>query len=647
MKRMALLLMLLPFLALSQTFQKVNNANSKVAPVKQVNEQILLDKNYMTKAEITPKLGTGVNRSATRSAKYGITNLGKSQYGLQTNAAVGRRIIVYPDGKMSAVWTTCPDETPFTRRGTGYNHYDGTSWISPAVELRVETDRSGWPNIGSVKVGGTDVEYVVSHYSSSVATDPSGGILLNINTGIGQASWTQTFLDKASGPIWHRTAETGDYVCIISSYSDTNKYINGLRMPTVYSRYQVSTGTFLQKYVMLPGYDTVLAKRGSADDYAMDAKDSVVAIVMAPTYGHVVLWKSTDYGATFKRIMVDSLIVPKPKFVGDTNWFDYSDGSVSVIVDKQGYCKVAWSYYGGFRFSPAIDTTYYQKLKHGIRFWNEKTNTIVNIPTAKVWDRNANGVVDAENGWNYTRTVGGVKYYITGYGSTNDLLTFPQITIDKNDNIFVIYSAIIEKAYLSIGIDGVGDTIKENLRDVYVVYSKDQGVTWGKLQNLTNNPAMEDVFASVAKNCYGDKLHLIYQEDEDPGTDVQNGDDPTENNIYYMEIPISDILNDLIGPGDTNNVNAIAEQPRTFEIGGNYPNPFSGETFIDIKLNNSSNVVITLNNVLGQQVLSNSYSNVAAGKRTLSIDGSNLQSGIYFLNVKVGNETKTIKTMIQ
>ena len=114
-----------------------------------------------------------------------------------------------------------------------------------------------------------------------------------------------------------------------------------------------------------------------------------------------------------------------------------------------------------------------------------------------------------------------------------------------------------------------------------------------------------------------------------------------------MEIPISDILNDLIGPGDTNNVNAIAEQPRTFEIGGNYPNPFSGETFIDIKLNNSSNVVITLNNVLGQQVLSNSYSNVAAGKRTLSIDGSNLQSGIYFLNVKVGNETKTIKTMIQ
>lgn len=646
MKRIALLIVLLPLFTLGQTYQKVNNTKSQVAPVKQIN--IVTDNSKMTTANVNPNYVPDFQKSMYRSSKYSITNIGKSQYALQTNASVARRIVAYPDGKMSAVWTTCPDETPFTRRGSGYNHFNGTSWITPAVELRIETDRAGWPNIGSIKVGGNDAEYVIAHYSSSVATDPSGGIIININTGIGQSSWTQTFLDKASGPIWHRAAESGDYVCITSSYSDTNKYVNGMRMPTVYSQYQVSTGTFKQKYVMLPGCDTTIYKRGSADDYAMDSRDSIVAIIMAPTYGHVVLWKSTDYGTTFKRIMVDSLIIPKPKFVGDTNWFDYADGSVSVIVDKEGFCKASWSYYGGFRFSPAIDTTYYQKLKHGLRFWNEKTDTVINIPTAKVWDRNGNGKLDAENGWNYTRTVGTSRLPITGYGSTNDLLTFPQITIDTNDNIFIIYSAIIEKAWLSIGVDGNGDTIKENRRDVYVVYSKDNGVTWGKAQNITNNPEMEDVFASVSKNCYGNKLHIIFQEDEDPGTDVQNGDDPTENNIYYIEVPISDVLNNLIGQGDSNNPTGINTAAKTFEIiGNNYPNPFSSETFVDLKLSHSSNVVVTMNNVLGQQVLENTYSNIPTGKRTLSIDGSGLQAGIYFLNVKVGSETKTIKTMVR
>jgi hypothetical protein len=286
-------------------------------------------------------------------------------------------------------------------------------------------------------------------------------------------------------------------------------------------------------------------------------------------------------------------------------------------------------------------------MKHGLIFWDEKTGDTTKISTAKVWDRNGNGTLDAENGWNYTRTVGSTRYYITGYGSTNDLLTFPQLTMDANNNIYIIYSAIIEKAYLSIGIDGNGDTIKENLRDVYVVYSKDQGVTWGPLQNLTNNPEMEDVFASVSKNCIGDKMHIIFSEDEDPGTDVQNGDDPTENSIYYMEIPLNDILTNKIGPGDSLAKVGISNETRSFEIGGNYPNPFTGETFVDIRLLNRSNVTVTMNNVLGQQVLENNYVSLPACKITLSVDGTGLQSGIYFLNVKVGNDVKTIKTMVR
>ena len=158
---------------------------------------------------------------------------------------------------------------------------------------------------------------------------------------------------------------------------------------------------------------------------------------------------------------------------------------------------------------------------------------------------------------------------------------------------------------------------------------------------------MEDVFASVSKSCYGDKLHFIFSEDEDPGTDVQNGDDPTEYSIYYMEVPLSEILTNQVGPGDSIASVGVSESARSFEIGNNYPNPFTGETYVDLKLNVRSNVSVTMNNVLGQQVLEHNYSNIPSGKSTLSIDATGLQSGIYFLNVKVGDQVKTIKTMVR
>jgi hypothetical protein len=648
MKKLLLIIVILPFLSFGQTVKTaVNNNNLGVDPVFQVPFKVVGDISPNPASLLEAREASEYNKSSNRSAKYTSVKIGESQYALQTNASVARRIVVYADGKKSAVWTTSKDQTPYQTRGTGYNHYNGSAWFH-SVQTRLEANRAGWPNIGKVNKNGTDVEFIMSHYASSVSTDPSGGIIINTNTGIGSITWQQKFLDQASGPIWHRTAECGDNVCIISTYSDTGKYVKGMRMPTVYSRYKVSKDTFDQKYVFLPGYDTSLFKSGSADDYAIDANGKTVAIVFAPFSNHVVLWKSTDSGATFTRTIIDTFSVPKPKFEGDTQYYNYPDGSVSVIVDNEGYCKVVWAYYTGFKCTNLDDSSKYWPPNHGLYFWNEKTGSKAIIPTAKVWDRNGNGLLDVYNGWFKTRVVSGARYYYTRYGSTNNLLSFPQLTIDNANNIFVIFSAVVENTFFFTDFDDVsGDSIKENLRDVYVVYSQDQGLTWGKSQNITNNPLKEDAFASVAKNCYGDKLHIIYQEDDDPGTDVQNYDPATVNDEYYVEVPISDILNELIGPGDSIAKVGINDHSSSFKIGNNYPNPFSGETYVDIQLNNSSNVSVIMNDMLGQEVLENTYTNVPSGKSTLSIDASGLQAGIYFLNVKVGNNVKTIKTIIQ
>jgi len=110
-------------------------------------------------------------------SKYNFTQIGSTNFDLQTNASVASRIIVYPDGKMSAVWTTCPDVSPFMSRGTGYNHFDGYNWLTPPVKNRLESKRTGWPNIGIVNKNSKIVEYIISHYASAVPTDPQGGII--------------------------------------------------------------------------------------------------------------------------------------------------------------------------------------------------------------------------------------------------------------------------------------------------------------------------------------------------------------------------------------------------------------------------------------------------------------------------------------
>ena len=47
MKKIALLIVLLPLLALGQTYQKVYDQNTQLVPLKQVNQNLLSDRNYL------------------------------------------------------------------------------------------------------------------------------------------------------------------------------------------------------------------------------------------------------------------------------------------------------------------------------------------------------------------------------------------------------------------------------------------------------------------------------------------------------------------------------------------------------------------------------------------------------------------------
>ena len=83
----------------------------------------------------------------------------------------------------------------------------------------------------------------------------------------------------------------------------------------------------------------------------------------------------------------------------------------------------------------------------------------------------------------------------------------------------------------------------------------------------------------------------------------------------------------------TSAVASRAAQPSSFELLGNYPNPFNPSTNIRFNLSAPSRVTVKVYDTLGRMVLKTSEIEMAAGSRKVTIDGNDLASGVYFYQV--------------
>ncbi|MBU1115203.1 MAG: T9SS type A sorting domain-containing protein, partial [Bacteroidetes bacterium] len=86
--------------------------------------------------------------------------------------------------------------------------------------------------------------------------------------------------------------------------------------------------------------------------------------------------------------------------------------------------------------------------------------------------------------------------------------------------------------------------------------------------------------------------------------------------------------------------------PTQFALSQNYPNPFNPSTTIEFALPKTSDVKITVYNILGSEVgqLVSGVHN--AGYYKVSFDASNLASGIYFYSIKAGDFASVKKLVL-
>ena len=81
------------------------------------------------------------------------------------------------------------------------------------------------------------------------------------------------------------------------------------------------------------------------------------------------------------------------------------------------------------------------------------------------------------------------------------------------------------------------------------------------------------------------------------------------------------------------NTNTIASVIQGYELNQNVPNPFNPSTIISYSLKANSNVSIKIYNILGREVSTLVNERQNAGSYSISFNGSNLSSGVYFYSL--------------
>ncbi len=638
-----------PFLLMAQT---------PVKEIKMLNQeaQVYNQKEFKAIDVEMPKdltKGTATNLKEKKGKPYQYTTLGETYYDLQTNASPGRRVVLHADGTVSAVWTASADDaTNFPNRGSGYNYFDGSSWLGLRNDKIEGTQRSGWPNIMELSNG---KESIIAHESNT------GGFIRSVNSAVGSTSWSSSgaILDDVTVPnvnrvpIWSRAVASNGYVHVISNYwisESTNVpavIINGVTSPTTYSRSSDDGETWEVEHAILPGYDSTLYPSGGGDNYAMDSRDSIVAIVIGGLGDPISLWKSTDNGMTFTYTDVDKLPFKGPRMSeeltlsGDT--LDTNDGSLDVLIDNDGNVHVFWGFgliTGGV--TDAGDTTFFFFPGQAtIRHWKEG-DTEPRVCGGTIDMDGDGGLTITSETINALDATGNVPSGLLSAArtGTTSITTMPSASVDADGNLYMVYSSAIETSI---------HFLNANFRDILVSFSDDGGATWFGPQNITQDRNTENTFPCVAKRT-NDFLHLIFQQDNIPGTFLQNnanGTHPSEvNEIKYAAVPVAAILNNEIGQ-NTLGEEKITKKAEVFLVSQNQPNPFFGSTEVLVYLQSGAPMNLTVTDVMGKVVNQGSLGVLPAGNNVISIDGNGLQAGIYFYTLSTPDHSITKKMQVK
>ena len=187
--------------------------------------------------------------------------------------------------------------------------------------------------------------------------------------------------------------------------------------------------------------------------------------------------------------------------------------------------------------------------------------------------------------------------YARGFNLETNCLSGDEIGEDLPDNV-TAFSAGMWQAYFE-----ATSHYTLTVEDQYIV-----PIVYEDMDPL--DPAAEVQFKYIQDFYYTDADFIWESNNPDPGVGIE----PVENNLTF--------------------------------VSQNYPNPFSGTSVITVKLEKATDLSLEVFNLTGQKVYEINNGKVGAGSHTLTIDASNLSSGVYFYTVFAGENSVTKKMIV-
>jgi hypothetical protein len=552
------------------------------------------------------------NISATAKRNAAATIVGSTTYDLQSNAGSRRAVLAYPDGKVTVAWTGSTDAgTTWPDRGGFSNTFNGTWGAAPAA--RVESKRTGWANIVKTTTG----EVMISH-TNAVTT----------NTGSGTTWGTTRDAGEFRGLTWARAASSGDNIHAIISTSAADE---GFAAPVFYGRSTnggASFDTVKSTFAVSAGYDTNNhAGDVGADAYEIAARGNVVAIAIAGTTEDIVLLKSTDNGSTWTRTIIREF--PIKKYVSgitDANNDGVADtllgstGNISVAIDNQNNVHVVWCDLLVLDADGAGLNVFLTATSDYMNYWNDADKNIIEVPV--LLDKDGNGTFDAGSNFTAGSTI---RYGNSGY-SLNPQLSVGAAGTPWADVIFLAYTAVAENDTNDIGVD---------FRSIFVTGTPNKGADWFEIIDASETQNVENAWVSTVTEVGADgKIHMIWQQDFEPGNAVQAQHPAGPSDIIYNDFDATRLK---LSVGNTKKLDAAIVA---------YPNPTSDVANFNITLNNATKAELKLVNVLGQTVRTMSV-DLNAGANKVSMNVADLNAGLYTMVLTSNGKSATEKIMVK
>ena len=605
-------------------------------------------------------------------------------YDLQSNQYVANRMYQLPNGSVAITATMShEDNQTASDRGTGYNFYNGSEWATDELEemTRVEPFKTGWPSIAP---WGANGEILLCH--------GNGHMQCFTREIAGQGDWREmgALPDYPEG---YPYAEYGTWPRVVTCGENNNIIVAVAALQHSFAPAIDSTDV---RTVMYRSEDAVnwtisygpLADLGlgyevgnfSADDYALAANGNTVALLYSGCLTNSVwMFKSEDCGLTWNPTRVwehpfEGVELTEPGLdYGDTLFMPMNG---TITVDNNGVAHVALNTFEMSHLAdddPGYYTYWSGRAVDGILYWNDTQEPIHDTEhpeyigtifeehfaapnqfhAARLWwpiadDPGYVHMSDDSTKWiGYIPMWEGIdweadNYYMSQteynskfYGASGH----PALSCDPAGNLAMAYSTPDTRR--------IKPDITKYYRSIFMSVKRADENYWHVIEDcLTDQDvnimhmATEATFTiAVPNSARVGEFWFGYQDDPEIGFYWgSNASQASASENYITAVKVNpEII--PVGVQETEAVNPMT----TTRV---YPTPTTGILNIEVNASQSSDVNISVFNIMGQKV-SEQNTTVNTGINTTTINTESLSSGIYFVTVKANGFENTMKFVVE